>query len=214
MTTVTRGGLRPATITNLNQTSDVINFMFNPNEFTIDKSITWKAEGGAGQDLPEHVFDKGGAPTVSLTLQFDSQGDKTDVRNYTTKLWKMAMVDTSDVNSKTGKGQPPAIAFEWGRFYFKAILTKISEKFTLFDENGTPLRCEVSLSLTLFEGEGQYTTHSSSSSGSRPEPVPKSKILLQSDRLDHVAGADYRQVAEANGIDNPHNTQSGSSIRL
>lgn len=207
---VTRGGLRPATITNLNKTSEVVYFMFNPNEFTIQKSISWSPEGGAGQDIPEYVFDKGNAPTVSLTLHFDSQEDDHDVRDFTYPLWNMARVDESTVNSKTGKGEPPPVAFEWGRLYFKAIITQVTEKFALFDENGTPLRSEVTLSLTLHQDINSYRPQQRSTTLSSRE-VPQTKFYALGERLDLIS-TDWRSVASMNNINNPLRIASGTAI--
>jgi hypothetical protein len=39
------------------------------------------------------------------------------------------------------------VAFTWGSFQFKAILKTMTQKFTLFDANGKPMRCECDLTL-------------------------------------------------------------------
>ncbi|MEL7235475.1 MAG: hypothetical protein AAGK74_13325, partial [Chloroflexota bacterium] len=157
MNNLTRGGLSPAKITNLIKTSDVVYFMFNPYEFEISRSVTWdgSSSGGdgdsggekkkpAGVDTPPLTFVTGNQATISLTLHFDTQESGSPVTSLTSKLWKMTKIDTSTVNAQSEKGNPPPVAFQWGNLYFAAVITKISEKFTLFDESGIPLRCEVS----------------------------------------------------------------------
>jgi hypothetical protein len=96
----------------------------------LTKSNTWQDRPAAGQNLPKVTFQQGGAITLSLTLHFDSQAQGADVRQYTDKLWAMMMVDASNVNATSGKGEPPPIMFEWGRLAFKAIINQMSQKFT------------------------------------------------------------------------------------
>ena len=80
-TNLTRGGLTPATITNT-ITNEVVKFMFNPYEYTISKSNTWQDKPVSGLNLPMVTFQQGGAQTLSLTLHFDSQAAKADVRGF------------------------------------------------------------------------------------------------------------------------------------
>src|SRR5262249_7614381 len=145
----TRGGLSPAKITNL-VTHEEAKFMFNPYEFTITKRNSWDTKPVMGHNIPLVVFQHGDAQTLSLTLYFDSLDRSSDVRGYTEVLWKMMMVDESVKDTDSDKSAPPPVAFEWGRVYFKAIITELSEKFTLFAADGTPLRCTVTLNLQQY----------------------------------------------------------------
>src|SRR5215475_8794261 len=168
---VTKGGLAPATITNL-ITNDVVKFMFNPFEYTISKQNTWQDKPVIGQNLPMVTFQQGGAETLSLTLHFDNQASGGDVRSFTQPLWKMMMIDESSKNSETGKGEPPPVMFEWGKLHFKAVITSMSQKFLLFNDKGVPLRCTVEVSLRQYLDDADIApqtadqTSSSSSSSS------------------------------------------------
>jgi hypothetical protein len=220
MTNLTRGGLSPAQIINL-ITNDKVDFMFNPYEFTISKSVQWDVDATGGVDEPPSKFKRGDARTISLTLHFDTQPSGDDVTGMTAKLWKMAMIDSSTINRDSNKGNPPPVAFKWGKFYFTSIITKISEKFTLFDEDGTPLRCEVSLDLQQHtEGDSgasspSATTSSSSSASSGGAP-PSTATFTQGDRVDLMAaenGMGHRELMEKNNIDNPNQIRNGQQLR-
>ncbi len=143
---LTKGGLAPATLTNLD-TNDIVNFMFNPFEYTLTKRNTWQDKPVTGQNLPYINFQQGGAITLKLTLHFDSQPTGADVRTYTEKLWKMVLINEAKVDAKTGKGQPPPVVFDWGKLHFKAVITNLTQHFTLFTETGIPLRCTVDVDL-------------------------------------------------------------------
>lgn len=227
---LTKGGLAPATLTNLD-TNEVVNFMFNPFEYTLTKSNTWHDKPVTGQNLPYLSFQQGGAIRLKLTLHFDTQSTGADVRTLTDKLWKMVMINESKVDTKTGKGQPPAVVFDWGKLHFKAVITEISQHFTLFNETGIPLRCAVDVSLQQYlddpsqTGQAQAGGGSSSSSssgrggasgGGGGSSSPSAPVTaVQGQRLDHVASpGDQRKVAAQNNINNPLKVPSGTKLKV
>lgn len=213
---VTKGGLAPATITNL-LTNEAVKFMFNPYEYTITKQNTWQDKPVIGQNLPMVTFQQGGAETLNLTLHFDNQASGGDVRVFTAPLWKMMMIDEQSKNARSGKGQPPPVIFEWGKLHFKAVITNMSQKFLLFSESGVPLRCTVEASLRQYLDEADIAPQTSGQSGGGA--TPSSATVVQGDRLDHIAASsggdtNHRQIAEANNIDNPLNVPAGTQLKL
>jgi hypothetical protein len=214
---LTRGGLSPAKITNL-ATNKEVRFMFNPYEYTVTKQNSWEKRPVTGQNIPQVTFDHGGAQSLSLTLYFDSLSDDSDVRQYTQPLWHMMMLDASTENPRSGKSTPPPVAFEWGKLYFKAIITTMSEKFTLFDGNGVPLRCVVNITLEQFLDTEEPAPQISSQSTS--QSAPPTVTATQGERIDNLASSgtgdpnNWRDVAEKNNIDNPMKLQSGQSLNL
>lgn len=213
---LTKGGLSPATITNTLNNA-VVRFMFNPFEYTISKSNTWQDKPVVGQNLPMVTFQQGGAMTLSLTLHFDSQADGADVRQYTDPLWTMMMVDESTTNTQSGKGEPPPVIFEWGRLHFKAIITSMSQKFTLFSDTGVPVRCSVDVSLRQYLDERDVAPQTGGTSGGS---APRTATVVEGDRLDHIAASstgsptNHRQIAENNNINNPNNIPPGTQLRV
>lgn len=212
---VTKGGLAPATITNL-VSKEVVKFMFNPFEYTITKQNTWQDKPVIGQNLPKVTFQQGGAETLSLTLHFDNQASGGDVRIFTKPLWEMMMIDSQTKNTKSNKGQPPPVMFEWGKLHFKAIITQMSQKFLLFNENGVPLRCTVEVSLRQYLDEADIAPQTAGQSSSTETST--TATMVEGQRLDNVAaengGGSHRDVAEANNIDNPHNVPPGTKLQV
>lgn len=216
---LTRGGLAPATITNT-ITNEVVRFMFNPYEYTITKTNTWQDKVVSGLNLPLVTFGNGGAQTLSLDLHFDSQAKKADVRGYTAPLWKMMMINEQGKSQRSGKGEPPPVVFEWGKLHFKAIITTMSEKFSLFTDTGTPIRCTVSVTLRQYLDEADVPPQIPQSGGSG-QTASQSQKAVQGERLDHVAASqggggasNYREIAADNKINNPLNIPPGTNLKV
>lgn len=214
---LTKGGLAPATITNV-KTKEVVKFMFNPFEYSITKSNTWQAKPVVGVNLPMVTFQQGGPQTISLQLHFDNLADGKDVRQFTAPLWKMMMIDQQTKNPRSGKGQPPNVIFAWGKLHFKAIITSMTEKFTLFTDKGIPLRCQVDIGLQQYLDESEAPPQTSQKSGSGT--APKTTQLIQGERMDHVAvsnggkPSDYRKISADNKIDNPNRVPAGKKLKV
>src|SRR5262245_16429228 len=129
--------------------------MFNPKEYTFSKQNKWE-EKKADKKQVAHLKFSGGAPAnLKMQLLFDTYeaheesksaaGD--DVRKYTKELWEMMKIDDK-------KKEPPHCRFEWGNLWsFEAVIESISQKFTLFDKNGTPLRAVLDVAFKQIKDE-------------------------------------------------------------
>jgi hypothetical protein len=220
---VTKGGLARAKLINLG-TKEEVPCMFNPFEYTLTKSNSWGVEPAKGQNVPKPNFTQGGKQVLKLTLIFDALAEKQgDVRKYTDALWKMMMVDENKKNRESGKSQPPEVAFEWGRLYFKAVLTNMSQKFTLFKPDGTPVRCSVDVTLEQLIDIDDYKDSdlpeiaALDKAISKIQEAAKSVEAVEGDRIDNIAakvGETVRKVLEDNNIDNPLNIPVGKLLKF
>jgi hypothetical protein len=120
---------------------------FNPKEFTLDKSASWQ-QGKATEDEPIEVFSAPSPATMSVTLMFDTYEDPPEggkpvsvYTKYTSNLEKLIYIIGSN------KKRPPLTRFIWGRFCFVGIVESLSQKFTMFLGDGTPVRCECTLKM-------------------------------------------------------------------
>ncbi len=213
---LTRGGLNPAKIKNITS-GDSVECMFNPYEYTLTKQNQWEKKPSKGSNTPEVRFKQGGSQVLKLKVYFDTLHEGTDVRRHTDKLWKMMMVDDSTRHAQSNKSAPPEVAFEWGRLYFKAVLTNMTQKFTLFDDQGMPLRCEVDLTLEQMIDVDDYGPQSPVA-GVAPQAAPTTTQTKSSDRPDTLASqngkspTDQRQIMEANNINNPLKVPPGTPL--
>jgi hypothetical protein len=216
MSSLTRGGLVPAKLINLS-TNEEVNFMFNPHEYALSKSNTYEKKTVIGQNMPELSFQQGGSISLSLKLHFDTAVQGSDVRQYTNALMKMMMIDTTTENQTTGKGSPPPVAFSWGRLYFKAVITNMTQRFTLFKADGTPLRCVVDISLEQMLDDANLSAQVSGAQSG--QPAQNTVTATQGDRIDHVAArgtgsaSNHRAVAERSNVNNPAKVRNGQQYK-
>ncbi len=210
--------LTKATITNL-YTKEKLTCLFNPTEYTVAKTNNWQAKPVVGKDVPKMDFTGGGARSITLELLFDVFEDPlSDVRTHTEKLSKMTLIDKSKKNTKTKKARPPYVLFEWGEnWQFKAAITSLSIRFTLFRNNGVPVRAIATLTLqeAVDENEKKKTNPTSYS-----EPGLKKRMVRPRDTLAGIAFEEYgnpnnwRLIADANRIDDPLGIEPGQIIAI
>ncbi len=210
----TRGDLAPAIIENLS-THAKVSCMFNPNEYTLSKQNQYSPDKVKGKNVPKVKFTQGGAETLKLQLFFDTYADRTDVRAHTEKLWQMMMVTQAKKNQKNNKSEPPHVAFVWGAFRFEAVITSLSQKFTLFLEDGTPVRTTVDISLQQVEDKNNHHAQNPTSGGGPPLRI---HVVQAKDRLDLIAAQVYedstqwRLIARANGVVHPLRLREGQRL--
>lgn len=217
--------LSKAVITNLT-TNDQVICMFNPTEYTFTKSNSWNERIIRGTNVSRMTFEGGEPASLSMKLLFDTYeshelGQLTvtagqDVRQYTRNLWEMMKVSEQTANATTGKGEPPQVRFEWGSYWsFKAVITQISQNFTLFGSDGTPLRATLDVSFKQISDEGQYPRQNPSSGGRSREHV---RTVREYDTLERIAFEEYgdptvwRHIALANDIQNPRRLRAGQKL--
>jgi nucleoid-associated protein YgaU len=189
--------------------------MFNPKEYTFSKTNKWE-EKKADKKGVAHLKFSGGAPAnLKLQLLFDTyeahgsgQAGK-DVREYTKALWDMMKIDDK-------KKEPPHVRFEWGKLWsFEAVIESISQKFTLFDKNGTPLRAILDVAFKQIKDEGQYPRQNPTSGGSPDEHL---RTVREGETLLAIASEEYgdpnrwRYLADLNRVADPLRLRAGQVL--
>jgi len=207
--------LEKAYITNL-ETNEEVSCLFNPSEYTFSKSNQWDPIKIMGDNVPLPKFISGGAMSLKMSLFFDTTEDGSDVRDYTEKLVELMQVDSRLRDSRTRKSRPPRCMFSWGRMWgFKAILTEMSQRFTYFKDDGTPLRATVDVTFQQVESEGTYPAQNPTTEG---DPGRRTRTVRPGDRLDWLSYEEYgdptlwRLIAEANGMDDPMQLTPGQRL--
>ena len=188
--------------------------MFNPYEYTISKTNSFRENPSVDKTKGEIYMS--GAQTLSLKLFFDTYESGKDVSKETKELWKFMQVDQdNEKGGSTTKKYPPQVAFEWGVFKFLSYITSITQRFSLFKSDGTPVRAEVNITFTHYE-EPQPNQNPSSGGG----PTYRVHRVVAGERLDAIAAQTYgdaskwRLIAQANQIVNPLALRPGQVLRL
>jgi nucleoid-associated protein YgaU len=210
--------LTKATITNLD-TKSKIECLFNPTEYTIAKSNSWEPKPVVGKNVPRLDFAGGGARTLNLELFFDVfEKAGQDVRTHVNQLWDLTMIDEKEKNPATDRSRPPYCLFQWGgTWYFKAVVTSLSVRYTLFRQDGTPVRATASLSLQEAEDE---TDLPGTNPTSYAEAGHRRRIVEPHDSLPLIAYQEYgdaskwRAIAEANRLSDPSAIKPGQVLAI
>jgi hypothetical protein len=126
-----------ATIKSLESDKPAVEAYFNPKELSIDKAVPWTVDASSTEDDPAVQYAGPAPRTLKVLLTMD---DKVDVRPLAEALQQLARVDE-------GLRRPPTVTFTWGTFVFKGVVESLSQKYTLFLPDGTPVRAAMQLSI-------------------------------------------------------------------
>ena len=199
--------LTKATLQNMDS-KDKFDCLFNPTQYTVAKNNSWQAKKVVGKNVPQLDFTGGQSKTLKMQLFFDvAEEDNADVRKAVDKLWNLVMIDETRKHPKTQKARPPLCLFQWGpNWQFIAAITALSVNYTLFKEDGTPVRATADVTF-------QEAEESSAQKGTNPtsysEPGHRRREVRPRDTLALIAFEEYgdsslwRLIAEANAIDDP-----------
>lgn len=207
--------------------SKVVDCLFNPTEYTFSKRNSWSEGASTGGDVPQATFVSGGPLTLDLELLFDTltlapdgdpNGPPNDVRDYTDKVLDLMRVDATTADStKQTPGRPPRVSFRWGRFWSnKSVITSVSQRFTLFWEDGRPIRATLAVSFQQVESGSSYPPQNPTSHG-HPQKV---RIVGPGETIDSIAFAEFgdpsrwRLIADHNRLEDPLRLRIGQRLAI
>lgn len=217
-----------------------VDCMFNPKEYTFSKQNSWTPNPVKGKNIAQFEFGSGQPATLAMQLFFDtytniksdsdSGGSPKDVRKeYTQAIWKMMQVDPnlgsisyggggSSGPAKHKKGRPPIVVFQWGSTWsFKAVITNLRERFSLFLPDGTPVRSTLDITFQQVQDDNDYPPTNPTSGGEGGERVWR---VSQGDTLAWIAYKEYgnanlwRPIAEANKLTRVRDLMPGTMLEI
>ena len=194
-----------------------VSCMFNPYEYSVTKSNTYDERPRNNADTPQGEFFKSGSQTLKLNLTFDTFESGEDVSLETNKLWKFMLTKTQQSRRQNEKIEPPQVAFEWGVFRFVSYITQMTQKFTLFKNDGAPVRAQVDVTFTQYTDVDDYPRQNPTSGGG---PIERIWRVVAGDRLDIIAAEVYqdatkwRLIADQNKLENPLALRPGMQLRI
>ena len=195
--------------------------LFNPEEYTVNRENTFAQAPIPGLSAPLLQFVAGSMQSLEMELFLDTyeahrEGSRTlnearsDVRKLVEKL-----TDLMNINAATHA--PPVLLFTWASLSFTCVLAKATQRFTMFMPDGTPVRARVQASFH------QFANIDLEAKEVKRETADFSKRYLvgQGETLATIAWKEYgdprdwRPIALANSIDDPHRDLAvGQTLRL
>src|SRR5215470_2583655 len=222
MTALAKMTITPEPESNL----DPIKVLFNPNTYSITKSVSWTGAGNSQaavqterrKNAPGLQFGGGQSRSLSLDLFFDTTEEtddaRKDVRNLTNQIVKLTRM-VRDLEPQ----RPPICDVSWGKepppgsdFPFTGVVTQLTQQFNLFLPDGRPVRANLTVAFTEYldpkkdelENDPEFTT----------------RLVKRGDTLSSIAGEVYgdptlwRVIAEANRLDDPRLVPVGLRLSM
>jgi len=190
-------------------TNETLDVLFNPKEYSIQKSVQWEPHKAPGLDSPEQEFTSGNPAVLSVELFFDTYEDKKDVKEYTDVIYNMALV-----NSDTHR--PPLVMFNWGSTQFTGVVESLTLRYTMFLSDGKPCRATANLSIkeaiTAAEQLSKNPRNSPDHTKRRTVKIGETLALIAHEEYDDPA--EWRRIADANGIADPKDLPPGTVLTL
>jgi hypothetical protein len=207
-----------AVIINLDR-NDHVPCLFNPNEYTFSKQNNWQLSGAGGSNVPQLEFSGGQPALLQMQLFFDTYKSGRDVRKeYTDKIWQLMYVEQDLTDAKTRRSRPPRVRFQWGTFTsFDAVIVSITQRFTLFLSNGTPVRATLDVVFQQAQDERQLPAQNPTSGGEGGERI---WTVGAGESLPSIAYAAYgdpnqwKRIADANDLTDVRRLAPGSQLEI
>jgi hypothetical protein len=198
----------------------VITCLFNPNEYTFRKTNRWTANETAGEDIPDIQFGGGDSATLTKQLFLDTSTTGGDVRDVVDQVRTLMEVNPDLTGHSSVQGRPPFVEFQWGQTWsFKAVITSVTEHFTLFRDDGVPIRATLDIEFLQGEirNENQTRAQNPTTVG---KPGYRHWIVSEGDTIDWIAFTEYgdaskwRYIADINNLDAPDRLRPGQALAI
>lgn len=122
---------------------DVLEAQFNPKEIVVDKTVPWQQQPHQGPaDLQ---FEHADPARMTFELLFDEAQSSKSIQPSIDRLNQFTSVDATF-------HRPPKVKVTWGSGAgvmpaFDAVIEAVSVRYTMFAENGIPVRASVDVRL-------------------------------------------------------------------
>ncbi len=196
---------------------------FNPQ--TLKVNFTNQKAGGDQPKGSSTQFVGKGVTKLNLELWFDialaqaqgrvGTGKGIDVRSLTQEVAYFMAPQKATVSGKKGLA-PPGLRFQWGSFIFEGVMDSMDETLDLFSAEGEPLRASVAISVSKQEIQYDAAKAAALQDVGAPgiQPYTAAKAGQSVQQMAGAAGQDWKDVALANGIENPRMLAAGALVNL
>ncbi|MFP1624764.1 LysM peptidoglycan-binding domain-containing protein [Streptomyces sp. 5K101] len=193
-----------------------IDFQFNPKELTLAKIAKWERKTAKGAKKAGPAEFKGAGPSkLTLEMFFDATAKQDDSVVSAVESLLSCCVPTDQTHQRQ-QGVPPWVILHWGGLTgFVAYVSQVQAKYTLFTPGGLPIRatCQVTLEEISGPMPGQNPT-SGALAARRVHRVVSGDTLALLAWREYGDPAAWRDIAEANGIDDPMRLAPGTELLL
>lgn len=201
-------GLTKAKIT-VEHSKEFIEVMFNPEEYSLNRDNQFASQAIPGLSSPLLQFSHGNLRTLEMELLFDTYEKRSDVRLQTEKLIRLMEIDPA-------LHAPPVLIVSWASLQFRCVLTRASQKFLLFLDDGRPVRARINTNFSEFIDP----EHEALQVKRETADYTKQHTVLQGETISGIAFRYYsdptlwRPIAYFNRLTNPRGLAAGMSLMI
>jgi nucleoid-associated protein YgaU len=215
-------------VVNWSDHTDVFPCQHNPTQITLEKGVQLAEINIPGITAPLQQFVRGQAETLTLELLYDTSDQgmgvaAVSVATLTDAVYAFARIEP-------GGHAPPTVSFFWGKDFpghklppplekqrrasFTGVVSSIRQVFTLWSSGGVPLRAKLTLTLKEYAPLDQQLTELNLNSPDKTH----SHVIARGQTLGAIAyryyldSTPWRNIADANGIDDPRRLLPGRQI--
>ena len=210
--------LEYALVTNTN-TGEPITVQFNPSEYTVSRENNFAQAAIPGLSAPLLQFAHGNMQTLDMELLLDTHeehpnagqtnGAGDDVREVV-RLFTGLM----DIDPATHA--PPVLLFTWASLSFTCVLAKVTQKFTMFRADGTPVRARLQASFHEYRNADFETREVKRETAdyTKTHVVRQGETLAQVAHIAYRDPAKWRPIALRNGVTDPLTLEVGDRLAI
>jgi len=205
--------------------------LYNPESYTQRRQVNYSDRAGLSMDTPITQFAHGNAEILTFALFFDSMSaglevggtvaehmgfqansllpsvaKQVDVRTYTRRVYELMEIDKS-------VHVPPLVELYWGELNFQGHLISCQQSFTRFNEAGKAVRARLDCVFRGFVGNIERLSLQSPDT-TKFRTVHQGESLWAFAAREYGDAAAWREIARANGLENPRLLRSGDVIAL
>jgi nucleoid-associated protein YgaU len=177
-----------------------VEVLFNPTEYSLEISNNFQASAPPGLNNPILQFVNGNSQTLAMDLFFDTwtDGGRSDVSLLTDLLASLVRIDAET-------HAPPRVEFRWGQLIFKAVIEKLSQRFTMFLSDGTPVRATVNVSFKQFKplAEQLIDPRRKSADKTKRRVMSSDASIWTLANREYGDPRDWRLIARSNHVSDP-----------
>lgn len=199
--------------------------LFNPAEYSVERSNAYKSTPLPGLGSPLIQFVNGDAQTLSMDLFLDDytdpDGPPQDMLDLTGRGPKRSVRQRIDdftalLDIDPQLHAPPPVRFVWGPLRFDAVVEKIGRKTSLFRPDGTPARATLSVAFKEFRPRDRAAPQVRLESADKT----KRRQIDAAESIWLIANREYgdprywRVIARASDVDDPRALSPGDWLKL
>lgn len=194
--------------------------LFNPEQYTIDRKNNFAQITVHGLSSPLLQFSHGELQTLQMELFFDSREQhvvstvtRTE-KNGDLRVLVKEFLKLMDINPELHA--PPVLQFSWGKLDFRCVLASANQTYTMFREDGCPLRAKINVTFQEFVNKTLETV----TVGRQTADYTKTHEVVEGDTLPGIAHKLYddatlwRPIALFNGLSQPRSLTPGTKLLI